>query len=195
LGGYVPSALQGTSSQSGLRGAHCIPSFDEYGSGQEVLFTTESNSPIVWRYNPNTGVMHNEVSLDVARTNSWGVPGSTYVIDAYNDATDVGSHGAVAFGEGTTFGYGNSPPPQLSVWSDSYIIANVGIWTRTAAGVVTLNNLPPLMPQAMVAARAFSLSPFGDGSFFTGGFDANSVASHNTAWIVKGYLANYPSMQ
>src|SRR5208283_5395309 len=35
LGGYVPSALQGTSSQSGLRGAHCIPSFDEYGSGQE----------------------------------------------------------------------------------------------------------------------------------------------------------------
>jgi hypothetical protein len=92
------------------------------------------------------------------------------------------------------------PTPNLRLFvredHHSYFAAEARYFIRHARGQTIRYEVAevtdPLKP-TLVAVRAIAISPFAEDrgrAFYFGGFDCNSVPSHNTAWV---YRAEWPS--
>ncbi len=185
-------------SPSGIRGLSAVP--NPAGAGEVLIFAALSK---VHRLDPADGFKET-VELDTPDflTRQLGVK-VTYVLAAYNEFLPC----TTASGETVwLFGFECAHPAAV-INSHPRIQARVQIkeqprrvyfagearyLVRLARGADTRYELAqitdPRQPQ-LVATRAIAVSPFPEErgqAFYFGGYDCNSVPSHNTAWIYRG---------
>ncbi|MCX6898273.1 MAG: hypothetical protein NT105_06190 [Verrucomicrobia bacterium] len=181
----------------GIRGLTAVP--NPTGNGEVLLFAARSK---VRRLDP-TAEFKETVELDMPAflTQKWGIKVG-FALAAYNEFMP---YTAPETGETVwLFGFESSyppsvvetkPPPKLRLlvregyrW---YFAAEARYFIRRAnKGSIRyeLAEVTDVRQPTLVAVRAIAVSPFaGDQgrAFYFGGFDCNSIASHNTAWIYR----------
>jgi hypothetical protein len=181
-------------SETGLRGLTAIR--DPGGSGEVLLAAVEGDAARILRVDPRTGADVSELDLLPFLGKAWGMRVG-YTIAAYNDMTKLRGIG----GEDIVIGLESFIPPQAAI-AAGHAAVNVG-YGRVEAGAWYLVRYPDaryalhrIAPstdadQALVATRTIAASPFpGDAAgVYFGGYDANKVPAHNTAWIVRADAA------
>ena len=189
-------------SPSGIRGLSAVP--NPSGTGAVLLFAALSK---IHRLDPADGFKEIiELGMPTFLTRKLGVKVS-YALPAYNEFmpyTLPGS-GEVVWLFGFELGYPRAvmeaqPQSNLRVFVNEskhwYFAAEARYCIRHANGADIRYELAevtdPRQP-TLVSVRVIAVSPFAEDrgrAFYFGGFDCNSVPSHNTAWI---YRAELPS--
>ena len=184
-------------SPCGIRGLSAVP--NPSGAGQALLFAALSK---VRRLDPSDGFKETiELDMPVFLTRELGVKVG-FALAAYNEFMPYTMPGT---GEAVwLFGFESSypppvveakPPPKLRLFVREgyrwYFAAQARYCIRHAKGLSIRYELAevtdPRQP-TLVSVRAIAVSPFLEDqgqAFYFGGFDCNSVASHNTAWIYR----------
>ncbi len=158
-----------------------------------LLVAVEDNPSRIYRINPQradavTGLYAGILELNVSDFLSQNLgTKATYAIVAYNNMTLYKATGdcsallmglEVATPEVPEAFYRHNPKAYYLV--------------RDCRGAYTLHQIrdTEIEPQPLlVSVRTIAVSPFPDelpGTIYAGGFDANSIPVHNTAWLYKG---------
>jgi len=184
-------------SPCGIRGLSAVP--NPSGTGEALLFAALSK---VRRLDPADGFKETvELDIPAFLTQKLGVRVS-FALSAYNEFmryTMPGTGEAVwLFGFESTYPpavFRAKPTPKLRLFvreePRSFFAAEARFCIRHANGTDIRYELAevtdPRQP-TLVATRAIAVSPFAEDrgrAFYFGGFDCNSVPSHNTAWIYR----------
>ncbi|MCX7012949.1 MAG: hypothetical protein NTW86_10400 [Candidatus Sumerlaeota bacterium] len=188
---YTSSAPVANPKNSGLRALTAIP--NPSGKGQVLLAALEGEHGRVLRLDPADGYKE-RIELDVNEFlhTQWNVP-VRYSITAYNDMLPVvvpGTDEAVRLlGIEAYTGPSVRARPHLQGWEG-------GAWylIRHTDGRYELRQIadPSLRPAPLlISTRTIAVSPFpGDAGkvLYLGGYDANFIPAHNTAWIFRADL-------
>jgi len=184
------------------------------GIGSSMLFSWVPNSNsagCMYRLDKSgNGFSHHaescvrQVAADFLGKNHLGQPAlTTFVISAYNDILDIpdkDGHGAkqIIGYEVLLYSYSAHQfpvAPQIATTAGGKRIAyyaGAGYMIRHSAThyegreVFERRYDPSYMYPALVAVRAYALSPFGDNDIYMGGYDCNHYQSKNNAWAMKG---------
>ncbi|MGO8800684.1 MAG: hypothetical protein ACLQE9_13695 [Roseiarcus sp.] len=180
-------------SQSGLRGLTAIA--DPASGGEVLLAAVEGSDGRIVRIDPRNGNEATDLNLSDFLSRAWGMEVG-YTIAAYNDMAKVRDsrgqdllligveaniRGESPIAAGHSVVQGNRGQHESGAW---YLI-------RHADGRYDVRQVPSSRGQAMLSTRTIVASPFpndGDAIYF-GGYDANKMPSHNTAWVVRASLA------
>jgi hypothetical protein len=166
----------------GLRGLTTIP--HSSGDGECMLAALEGEQPRILQIDPRDGYRAT-IDLDALDflERQWGErPG--YAILAYNDMTPValpGGHGsALVLGlEATSSRQQDTHPKDGWRPEGMYLVRYPD--RRYELRQISDPTLQP-MPR-LVSTRTIAVSPFDRTILYFGGYDPNSVPSHNTAWV------------
>jgi hypothetical protein len=171
-------------SESGLRGLTAIAS--PSGTGQALLAAVEGTEARLLRIDPSSGRGETELELQAFVGSAWHTPVG-YLIAAYNDMTVV-ADGTILIGL-EVFLPASSPVPTGHGRVDGL---DAGGWylVREPAGRYALRRVGATHPgtgRALIATRTIAVSPFAarPDLLYFGGFDANKIAQHDTAWILR----------
>ena len=179
-------------SLSGLRGLTAVA--DPAGGREVLLAVVEGGKARIVRIDPRNGAEVTELELKSFLSQAWGM-NVGYTIAAYNDMAkihnprrdDILLIGIEALiRKDSPISEGHSVIPERGAQRES------GAWylVRHAAGRYDVRRVPSRPGQFMVSTRTIVASPFssdGDAIYF-GGYDANFMPSHNTAWIVRASI-------
>ncbi len=178
-------------SQSGLRGLTAVRSAP--GAREQLLAAVEGTAARIVRIDPTAGYRGvTELNLRLFLGASWGAPVS-YTIGAYNDMTAVPDpHGGTDLLIGVEARYSSGRAPSGHAAFHGWEAGGYYL-VRTAAGGYRLQEIAarqPISGRPLVSTRAIARSPFPGraGWVYLGGFDANSLPVHNTAWIFSAPL-------
>ena len=176
-------------SETGLRGLTAVK---EQG-GEVLLAAVEGRKARIVRIDPRTGAETTDLDLASFLDDAWHTRVS-YVIGAYNDMTRLALPGG---GETLLVGLeafiptSVPQPPGHKVLDINHGL-EAGAWAllRQPGGRYELHAIEPggvLAERDLVAVRT---SPFPDelGVVYLGGYDANDIPAHDTAWIARGRL-------
>lgn len=174
-------------SQTGLRGLTAVTEPD---GRPALLAAVEGNRSRIVRIDPDTGADATDLDLAGLLNRSWGTTVS-YVIGAYNDMPRLPGSDAVLIGLEAFIPPASPRPPGHTVL-DVHGGLEGGGWflIRHPGGRYDLQQVQPsgaFAGRPLVAVRVARASPFPDeaGVIYLGGYDANDVPAHNTAWIVS----------
>jgi len=179
-------------SQTGLRG---LTAATEPGGHQLLLAAVEGRRARIVRIDPDTGADATDLDVAGLLDRAWGTKVS-YVIGAYNDMPRVPVPGGEALLIGLeAFIPASSPrPPGHTVLDVNHGLEG-GAWflLRQPGGRYELHEVQPqgaLANRALVAVRVALASPFPNeaGVTYLGGYDANDISAHDTAWIARSRL-------
>lgn len=180
-------------SETGLRGLTAIP--DPSGQDQTLLLAVEGSAARVLRVDPATGQETTEVDLIAHLSRTWQTRIS-YVIAGYNDMTLVPAPGG---GTAVLIGFEAFIPPAAPTPPGHQKVDGLeaGAWyfVRQPDRRYDLRKIAgrhPTTGRHLVATRTIAPSPFSDepDAIYFGGFDANKLPAHNTAWAFKTTRAN-----
>jgi len=167
----------------GLRGLTTIPRAS--GEGECMLAALEGEQARILQIDPRDGYRAT-VDLDVFDflDRQWGQrPG--YAILAYNDMTPVPLPGrpgsALLLGLEATSSGGQHDTHPKDGWRPEgmYLVRYPDRhYQLRQISDPTAQPMPPL-----VSTRTIAASPFDRGTLYFGGYDPNSVPTHNTAWV------------
>ena len=157
-----------------------------------LLAAVEGNRSRVVRIDPETGADATDLDLNGFLNRVWGTRVS-YVIGAYNDMPRLPVPGGEALLIGLeAFIPAASPRPTGHTVLDVNHGLEGGAWflLRQPDGRYELREVRPdgaLADRALVAVRVAQASPFRNeaGVMYLGGYDANDVPAHDTAWLVQ----------
>ena len=175
-------------SQSGLRGLTAT-----IEQGREVLLAAvEGNRSRIVRIDAETASDTTDLDLNGFLNQSWGSRVS-YVVAAYNDMPRVAAPDGQALLIGLeAFIPPGSPRPPGHTVLDVNNGLEAGAWflLRHPGGRYELREVRldgELARRPLVAVRVAIASPFRSepGVIYLGGYDANDVAAHDTAWITR----------
>ena len=188
-------------SPSGIRGLSAVP--NPSGTGEVLLFAALSK---IHRLDPADGFKETiELGMPTFLTRKLGVKVS-YALPAYNEFMPytMPGTGELVWLFGFELGYPRAvmetkPQPNLRMFVNEdkhwYFAAEARYCIRHVKGADIRYDLAevtdPRQP-TLVSVRVIAVSPFAEDqgrAFYFGGFDCNSVPSHNTAWIYRGVLA------
>lgn len=179
-------------SQTGLRGLTAVT---EPGGHQVLLAAVEGRRSRIVRIDPDTGADATDLDVAGLLDRAWSTKVS-YVIGAYNDMPRLPGPG----GEALLIGLeAFIPPPAPRPPGHTVLDVNHGLeggaWflLRQPGGRYELHEVRPdgaLANKTLVAVRVAWASPFPNeaGVVYLGGYDANDVPAHDTAWIARGRL-------
>jgi hypothetical protein len=172
---------------SGFRGATCVP--NPAGPGGALLLALEDSPSIVYRVNLQDFSAVQELNVSRFLSEAWHSR-VTYALAAYNNMVFYPNAAAAcpslllaleAITPDLPGGFG----PLKYHRDASYLV-------RSCHGTYTVRTIrdPSIQPSPMlVSTRTLIPSPFAqdpDGTLFAGGFDANNVPVHNSAWLYEG---------
>jgi hypothetical protein len=170
-------------SESGLRGLTAIAA---PSGAPALLAAVEGTAARIVRVDPSSGHEESELDLQAFLGRAWGTTVG-YVIAAYNDTT-VLTDGTVLIGL-EAFLPARSPVPAGHARVDGL---DSGGWylVRSPAGRYALRRIAAAHPatgRALIATRTIAVSPFAGAPdlIYFGGFDANKLPQHDTAWILR----------
>jgi hypothetical protein len=150
----------------------------------------EGTAARILRIDPSTGRDETELDLQVFVGRSWGTTVG-YLISAYNDMT-VLPDGTVLIGL-EAFLPAKSPVPAGHARVDGL---DGGGWYLVRRGegrydLRRIGNVHPLTGRPLIATRTIAPSPFSQAPdlLYFGGFDANKLPAHDTAWIFRAERA------
>jgi hypothetical protein len=180
----------GRISETGLRGLTAVPA--PSGGGEVLLAAVEGTASRIVRVDPQDGSETTELDIADFLRRRWGMRAS-YVIAAYNDMAKIPDS---AGGEALLIGVEAFIPPAAPV-APGHRTISVGYgrleadgWylVRRASGHYDLRQVPAPPDSGLVSVRTILASPFArqKGWVYFGGYDANKVPAHNTAWIIGG---------
>jgi hypothetical protein len=180
-------------SQTGLRGLTAVTEPDGHAV---LLAAVEGRRSRIVRIDPETGAVATELDVAGLLDRAWGTQVS-YVIGAYNDMPRLAAPGGEALLIGLeAFIPPAAPRPPGHALLDVNHGLEAGAWflLRLPDGRYALHAVKPggvLASRALVTVRVARASPFPHeaGVVYVGGYDANDVPAHNTAWIARGRLA------
>jgi hypothetical protein len=159
---------------SGLRGLTVVGS-----NPPVVLAGLEGDAGLIYSFNPTT-FAYTDFSIGTLLQQQWGLGLSQYIISAYNNMPQVTD--SLVGGPVNLIGLqAHNPNLASSAW---YLV-------RTVSGQYTLHqvtDLTALSPLGLVAVRTICLSPFAADqgqALYLGGYDANFMPAHNTAWLYR----------
>jgi hypothetical protein len=171
-------------SESGLRGLTAIAS--PTGGRQALLTAVEGTQARLLRVDPSTGRDETELELQAFVGSAWHTTVG-YLIAAYNDMT-VLDDGAILIGL-EAFLPASSPVPTGHGRVDGL---DSGGWylVRSVTGRYALRRVSATHPgtgRPLISTRTIAVSPFANRPdlIYLGGFDANKLAQHDTAWILR----------
>lgn len=173
-------------SETGLRGLTAIPG----EAGREMLLAAvEGDAARLVRVDPSSGAEVLELDLEEFLPQTWGMR-VNYVIAAYNDMAKIG--GSVLLGLEAFVPKNAAIPAGHSTVDVGYGHVESGGWylIRRPDAHYDLHRIVAAFTQPLVATRTIRASPFPadpEGIYF-GGYDANKVPAHNTAWIARASL-------
>jgi len=179
----------GRISETGLRGLTAIPA--PTGSGVILLAAVEGTAPRIVRVDPRDGSDATELDIVDFLKQRWGMS-ADYVIAAYNDMARIPDP---AGGEALLIGIEAFIPARVSVAPGHRVVSvgygrlEAGGWylVRRVNGHYDLRQVPASPGSDLVSVRTIRASPFAQqpGWVYFAGYDANKVAAHNTAWIIR----------
>ncbi len=185
---YQPvTPLMGAS--SGFRG---LTSIDDPASGHQSLIVSLEHRPcVIVKIDPANFRGTVEINASKFLQEQWQTKVG-YMIAGYNDMLKY--HDPVSQQKLTLIGF-EAAAPQMA---DAFDVFNrqANFLVRSASSQYRVQQIfdkslgydPPL-----VSVRTIVNSPFGQdppGTVYAGGFDANSIRVHNTAWIYRGVRLN-----
>jgi hypothetical protein len=182
-------------SETGLRGLTAISE-----QGHEVLLTAvEGRRSRIIRIDARTAADATDLDLAGFLDAAWHTKVS-YVIGAYNDMPEIAVPGGKALLIGLeAFIPAAAPRPPGHTVLDIRQGLEAGGWflLRRPGGQYELHEVRQPQPQngvGLVAVRVAQPSPFPGQSATTylGGYDANKVPAHDTAWIAQGSIGAGP---
>lgn len=160
---------------------------------QQLLVTLEHNPCIIFRINPSTFKSVAEINVSAKLREQWNTKVG-YIIAGYNDM--LACDDPLALQPLTLIGMETATPMLEgrfhSFNADAHYLVRRGDGQYSVQPIAdhTLDYRPN-----MVSVRTMVRSPFADdpaGTIYAGGFDANSVPVHNTAWIYRGVRQSPP---
>jgi len=171
---------------SGFRGLTAVP--DQSGREEVLLFSTEHAPCTMFRLNTKTYQPVAELPISIFLRRQWNTPVS-YVIAGYNDMlryvdpitsqslTLIGFEAATPQLADKALKRMNPIAHYLLRWSDGhYMICEIADHS--------LDYSPRLQSVRTMVNSPFPQDP--PGTVYAGGYDANAVLVHNSAWIYRG---------
>jgi poly(A) polymerase len=175
-------------SETGLRGLTAVAKSS--GQGQALMVAVEGTAVRILRIDPSTGRDETELDLQAFVGRSWGTTVG-YLISAYNDMT-VLPDGTVLIGL-EAFLPAKSPVPTGHARVDGL---DGGGWYLVRRGegrydLRRIGSVHPLTGRPLIATRTIAQSPFSQAPdlLYFGGYDANKLPAHDTAWIFRAERA------
>ncbi|MBC8099144.1 MAG: hypothetical protein H7Y11_06855, partial [Armatimonadetes bacterium] len=177
----------GRGGNSGLRGLTTVP--NPSGMGESLLAALEGGRGKMVRLDPQPTLPYRAVlELDIMANLSaaWGYD-TTYVVVANSDMTWIPDP---TTGEAALFISVQHHPAQAR--DDAvYYIRRMAANGEPAYTLVTIDNTQLDPPIVLNSTRAISLSPFAEDNgrvVYIGGYDADNVPSHNTAYALRASI-------
>jgi hypothetical protein len=175
-------------SETGLRGLTAVARSS--GQGQALLAAVEGTAARIVRVDPANGQETTELDLQAFLGGAWQTRVG-YVIAAYNDMIVIaGRQGETAILIGLeTFLPAASPIPAGHARADGL---DGGGWYLVRQGegrydLRRIGSVHPVTGRPLIATRTIAASPFRQAPdlLYFGGFDANKLPAHDTAWIFR----------
>ncbi len=172
---------------SGFRGATCVP--NPSGTGDALLLGLEDSPSIVYRVNLHDFSAVQELNVSRFLSAAWHTR-VTYAIVAYNNMVRYPNAAAPAC-PSLLLGLEAVTPDLPGGFGPTKFNRDASFLVRSCRGTYTVRTIrdPSVHPSpTLVSTRTLLLSPFAqdpEGTVFAGGFDANNVPVHNTAWLYK----------
>ena len=173
---------------SGFRAATCVP--NPSGTGDTLLLGLEDNPSIVYRVNLQDFSAVQELNVSRFLSAAWHTR-VTYAIVAYNNMVLYPNPAAPAC-PSLLLGMESGTPDLPGGFGPTKFNRDASFLVRSCRGTYVVRKIvdPAIHPAPMlVSTRTMILSPFAqdpEGTVFAGGFDANNVPVHNSAWLYEG---------
>jgi hypothetical protein len=173
-----------------IRGLSTIPNPD--GIGEVMIYSFNST---IRRFNPTTNATSTDLDTRTFLTNKLGIQ-VNYTLNAYNEFTNwtdpATNENFQLIGFELKYdaaALSSNPKPNLQGWaSEGRYYKRKQIGSTITYEIVNMQDKSLSTPDIMVATRTICISPFAVDNgrvVYAGGFDCNSIPSHNTGWIYK----------